>query len=300
MGHNLVSTSFAKGTDMSRKDRRPAFGFTLVELLVVIGIIAILISILLPSLNKARDAAKTAACLSNLRQIGMAVNMYTNQFKGTLPSNHCNYINIETDSNWLAPPKILWKAKASDSFPPQPPGTSRCVGGVAEVLVVSGFAPRQFQYSEYKWFGNWPVEGTGMFLCPNFGEGKYEVGWAGYGGSMKGYGMNWFAGSQESYAGGDQTMLWMKVHKFKPHQVLFMDGWNQGVIWTPVYPAWGYIYGIFLRHGNKYGAGDTARYIREGGANYLFIDGHAEFSREIHHYVYNTTQYNYYFRSDYR
>jgi prepilin-type N-terminal cleavage/methylation domain-containing protein/prepilin-type processing-associated H-X9-DG protein len=65
--------------------RPPRAGFTLVELLVVIGIIALLIAILLPSLAKARAAARDVACLSNLKQIGVAFQIYGNDFKGVWP-----------------------------------------------------------------------------------------------------------------------------------------------------------------------------------------------------------------------
>jgi len=72
-----------------RKDRKASTrrlrAFTLVELLVVIGIIALLISILLPALNRSRDKARAVQCASNMRQIYLAIAMFAQEHKGRVP-----------------------------------------------------------------------------------------------------------------------------------------------------------------------------------------------------------------------
>ena len=72
------------------QSRRATQGFTLVELLVVIGIIALLISMLLPALNRARQAANTVKCSANLRQIGQLVAIYTQANQGSFPPSFFN------------------------------------------------------------------------------------------------------------------------------------------------------------------------------------------------------------------
>src|SRR6185436_12479823 len=70
---------------MPRSSRKSLRAFTLVELLVVVGIIAILIAILLPTLAKSREAARRAACLSNLRQVHTAFFLYAGNYKDQVP-----------------------------------------------------------------------------------------------------------------------------------------------------------------------------------------------------------------------
>jgi len=108
--------------------RRHKSGFTLVELLVVIGIIALLIAILLPALQRAREQAKQVQCLSNVRQIANAFFMYTGEHNGWFPNvavfggpaaNLLGFGNLTTPApagyppEWLGWPEdwVVWRGK---------------------------------------------------------------------------------------------------------------------------------------------------------------------------------------------
>jgi prepilin-type N-terminal cleavage/methylation domain-containing protein len=97
--------------------RRPSNGFSLVELLVVIGLIAVLIAILLPALHRVQEQAKMVQCASNMRQIGMAMLAYSNSNNGWLfPSGLPEYgysATLDPTKRWpvhvLTPP--TWNNK---------------------------------------------------------------------------------------------------------------------------------------------------------------------------------------------
>lgn len=79
--------------------KRVVGGFTLIELLVVVAIIALLISILLPSLQKARDLAKNVLCMSNVRPIGTGIAIYTNDFS-VIPAAYVENATMKFPSYW--------------------------------------------------------------------------------------------------------------------------------------------------------------------------------------------------------
>jgi prepilin-type N-terminal cleavage/methylation domain-containing protein len=175
--------------------------FTLVELLVVIGIIALLISILLPALQAAKIQANRVACMSNMRQISMCWVMYANDYKGS--AGACNWLSIDNQTstgNWL-----YWPAVQGVSPTAEP--TILKTGTDADRLRVISSG------SYYKY-----MKSTGIFRCP-FDAPPYNNSGSVY--SITSYGMNGAVNYFGNTVGG--SAWWFKTNNFKKNAIIFWE-----------------------------------------------------------------------------
>jgi prepilin-type N-terminal cleavage/methylation domain-containing protein len=227
--------------------RRIRKAFTLVELLVVIGIIAVLIAMLLPVLNGAREQARRIQCLSNVRQLTMAWLLYANNNKGRLCSSNTQ--------NWFSPTPNVWQANGTNFN-----------------FTLGGIKP---PYPQVFW--SWVAAGVasadvqhGMLWPYLKNEGVYHCSDAQVFNSATSYQIN---GIMAGPVGNPVTFLNLAQVKHPVSTFVFIEsfdpnGWLVNSFETPQYPA---------RLWNKYEVPGQNHLGGSAGTPLSFADGHAIF-----------------------
>jgi prepilin-type N-terminal cleavage/methylation domain-containing protein/prepilin-type processing-associated H-X9-DG protein len=159
--------------DASRRlSRHPKNGFTLVELLVVIGIIALLISVLMPALTAARQQAQKTQCLSNLRSLGQAVALYQAEHKGVYPPLS-SYATTAFSGNRFRGPNlwVLLKVEAGSTI-------ATCPKALTELEWPTWSAANAPNRALYSYRYNWFVAGaeTNTNVAPHLPHAKIDTG----------------------------------------------------------------------------------------------------------------------------
>jgi prepilin-type N-terminal cleavage/methylation domain-containing protein/prepilin-type processing-associated H-X9-DG protein len=158
-------------------------GFTLIELLVVIAIIAILAAILFPVFARAREKARQASCVSNLKQLSLAIVMYMSDYDSRYPVGYtwCNNNNVYNNKQWwqqTQPYVKNWQLFAC------PSSTRQCRNGSiphhgVDNMIDNGMAPADFQlsygYSENLW-NSWRRDIDNTFCGALTGARSKETG----------------------------------------------------------------------------------------------------------------------------
>ena len=239
---------------MQRSSFRPAdrAGFTLVELLVVIGIIALLIAILMPALSKAREQANAVKCLSNQRSLGGALVLFTNEHKGYLPKAWFN------DSPFPGGPK--WQYR--DPMWGWDYILSTYLSRNKDVFRCPTDEPVYFR-------GEW-TNGTGLPDEPKADDiaASYRINIS----HQHAYGVPDSAGVRPLYA--------QKVTKLKDSSkaIIFFDGANTATLWHHA-ATWEISPNGWVKGKASHGVDDKTNVgwnKHRGRCNYTFADGHAE------------------------
>lgn len=241
--------------------RRKA-GFTLVELLVVIGIIALLISMLMPALSRARRSAQGVKCLSNLRQIGIAMLGYVNENRGFLPLPYLAASGTDVPAEAITYYNTMWQTRLQVYA-----GYKRSGPGVG--------------------FNEIATNRNSIFMCPLAGEHV----------NQQSYGINGALGRHQMKRARiprpTEIIFAGDINQGNSQVILSADGvritpnWNgTGVKWPAGWPA---TYGATqtmrysglpgYRHGNPKVNWDQlcgeGSKTAQGLANFVFLDGHA-------------------------